>query len=238
MSDGLYPALVDETVLVWNLGMSLGDTLTYQVTPDQTVRILLAGILENSVFQGHILIDQSLFRSIWPQLTGSDLFLVKVKAGEMRETSQLLSQALSEYGVRVTSTADRLARFYEVTDTYLTIFMILGSLGLLVGLFCLVVTVRKGLLARQEEIRLYATLGFSREDIREVLVSENRLVPYYAIGVGVVCALIGTGGNLAHVGWPIWLMLAAIVILFVGCVWYWVGRVTAQEINRTLGGRL
>ena len=235
MSDDLYPALVDETVLIWNLGMALGDTLTYQVSPDRTVRVLLAGVLENSVFQGHIVIDKHLFQSIWPQVTGSDLFLVKVKDEEMAETKQLLSQALSEYGVRVTTTADRLARFYEVTDTYLTIFMILGSLGLLVGLFCLVVTVRKGLLARQEEIRLYSTLGFQREQIREALVRENRLVPYYAIGTGVVCALIGTGQNLLHVGWPIWLMLIGAVILFIGSVWYWVDRVTVKEINRVLG---
>ena len=113
--------------------------------------------------------------------------------------------------------------------------MILGSLGLLVGLFCLVVTVRKGLLARQGEIRLYSTLGFQREQIRETLVRENRLVPYYAIGTGVVCALIGIGQNLLHVGWPIWLMLIGAVILFIGSVWYWVDRVTVKEINRVLG---
>lgn len=77
MSDDLYPALVDETVLIWNLGMALGDTLTYQVSPDRTVRVLLAGVLENSVFQGHIVIDKHLFQSIWPQVTGSDLFWLR-----------------------------------------------------------------------------------------------------------------------------------------------------------------
>lgn len=232
--DDLYPALVDETVLIWNLGMELGDTLSYQIEPGRNVRILLAGILENSVFQGQILIDQDLFKSIWPKLTGSDLFLVKTRADEIDDTRTLLSQALSEYGIRVTTTSERLAQFYEVTDTYLTIFMVLGSLGLLVGLFCLVVTIRKELLMRQTEIQLYFTQGFPEKTIRTILVRENRLVPYYAIVMGVICAMIGTGRNIAHVSWSIWVFLILVVAFFLGCVWGLVNRVTIREINSAL----
>ncbi|MDR1380003.1 MAG: ABC transporter permease, partial [Tannerella sp.] len=180
-SGPVYPALVDETVLTWGLMMKTGDTLHYENDRGETVALRLIGALSNSIFQGNILVDREAFRKIWPETTGSEVFLVKVGEAERESTKTLLSQALGEYGVRITATNERLREFNSVTDTYLTIFMTLGGLGLLLGIMSFIIVVRKNLVARRREIRLYRTLGFTDEKTGQILYRENVAVPLYAI---------------------------------------------------------
>lgn len=82
----------------------------------------------------------------------------------------LISQALSEYGVRVMTTNDRLRQFNTVTDTYLTIFMTLGGLGLLLGILSFIIVIRKNLAMRRDEIRLYRVLGFTDGQIGRISI--------------------------------------------------------------------
>ncbi|MDR0973756.1 MAG: ABC transporter permease, partial [Prevotellaceae bacterium] len=88
----VYPALVDETVLMWSLGKTLGDTLYYESDHGQRIAVRLVGLLANSVFQGNILIDRRLFGEIWPETTGSEVFLLKLKESEQTEAKALLEQ--------------------------------------------------------------------------------------------------------------------------------------------------
>ncbi len=62
--EGIYPALVDETVLLWSLGMKLGDTIRYEGNNGKKVTVRLVGTLDNTIFQGHLLIDKKLFSGI------------------------------------------------------------------------------------------------------------------------------------------------------------------------------
>ncbi|MDR2389833.1 MAG: ABC transporter permease [Tannerellaceae bacterium] len=197
--DSVYPALIDETVLTWGLKRKLGDTLRYERANGQSLYLQLTGTLANSVFQGNVLVDKKLFSDIWGEITGSEVLLLKVEEAETEEARQLLSQALSEYGVRVTTTARRLKEFNSVTDTYLTIFLTLGGLGLLLGMMSLVIVIRKDLASRREEIRLYRSLGFPEEKIAGILSAENRRVPLCAILTGLIASLGGVSGGIRHV---------------------------------------
>lgn len=208
----VYPALVDETVLLWSLGMQLGDTVFYA----DDIAVRLVGTLVNSVFQGNILIDRSLFSSIWTATTGSEVFLVKVDEEDKVSTQQLLAQALSEYGVRVSTTNERLKQFNSVTDAYLTIFMTLGCIGLLLGVVSFVIVCRKNLLGRKIEIELYRTLGFSSKEIQKIQYRENIIVPLYALAAGVGSALVGVGASFLNVSLGLWLMAVGFAALFVG----------------------
>ena len=189
-TNSVYPALVDATVLTWGIGMNLGDTLYYKNDQGLPIAIRLVGTLSNSVFQGNILVDQALFSEIWTETTGSEVFLLKTGESEREEVKKLISQALSEYGVRVMTTNDRLRQFNTVTDTYLTIFMTLGGLGLLLGILSFIIVIRKNLAMRRDEIRLYRVLGFTDGQIGRIFYKENILVPLYAILTGVIGALI------------------------------------------------
>ena len=204
-ADSCYPALVDETVLMWNLGLKLGDTIRYETEKGQSVVLRLAGTLRNSVFQGNLLIERRLFAQAWSEIAGSELMLIKTASHNIDQTKTLISQAMNNYGLRVSTTAGRLQEFNSVMDTYLTIFMTLGCLGLLLGVMSFIIVIRKNLAARRQEIVAYRALGFPNEMIRKLLYRESIIVPLYAIAVGVVAALTGAAANLANAGIALWL---------------------------------
>jgi len=214
-----YPALVDETVLMWSLGKNLGDTLVYLGEKGEHISIVLAGTIQNSIFQGSILIDKSLFSEIWSEISGSEIMLIRVPDDKISETKMLITQALNNYGVRVMTTGERMKLFYSVTDTYLTIFLTLGGLGLLLGVFCFVIVVRKNLLARSKEITLYRSLGFNEERITGLLYKENILVPLFAIITGTLGSFLGGIMGFGNVSIWIWaLTVVFLVVLIVSVV--------------------
>jgi putative ABC transport system permease protein len=212
-----YPVLIDETVLTWSLMRKLGDTIHYDIG-GHTVSLLLAGTLDNTIFQGHLLMDIRLFSEIWSEATGSEIILFKTGENEIAGVKKYVEQALNEYGVRVSATAGRLQEFNSVTDTYLTIFLTLGGLGLLLGIVGFVIVLRKDLASRKEQIRLYRALGFSTLRIARLLIAENRIVPLYAIGAGSIGALAGVSVGVAHISAGIALSAITIALLFIICV--------------------
>ena len=127
----------------------------------------------------------------------------------------LLSSALSDYGMTVTSTADRMHRFFEVTDAYLSIFMSLGGLGVLLGLASLLIVIRKNIAARHQETELYSTLGFSSESIVKMLRREQSIVPLYAIFTGTTGSLISISANVKGVSPSIWLFALTLLLLLI-----------------------
>ncbi|GHT66558.1 hypothetical protein FACS189452_02640 [Bacteroidia bacterium] len=229
-ADSVYPVLIDETVLMWGLMLQLGDTISYKSSTGKRIYLRLAGTLKNSIFQGSVLMDKTLFSTIWGEITGSEIALVKVKDTETEATRQLLSQALNEYGVRVTPTAQRLKEFNSVTDAYLNIFLTLGGLGLLLGIMCFIIVIRKDLLSRKEQISIYRSLGFTDKRIAQMLVRENRVVPLCAIVVGVVGSLAGAVSGLANVSIWIWLTTLVLTVLLILSVVIFIVKATHRSV--------
>ena len=222
--NAVYPALVDETVLMWSLGKNLGDTLVYMGEKGGEVSIVLAGTLQNSIFQGHILIDKGLFSEIWSEISGSEIMLISVPDEEIASAKTLIEQALNNYGVRVMTTGERLQLFYSVIDAYLTIFLTLGGLGLLLGIFSFIVVVRKNMLARRKEIRLYRSLGFDEQRVVALLYKENIIIPLCAIATGAVGSLLGVSMSLGNVGIRVWALAFVFLLIFIFSVMIFVKR--------------
>jgi putative ABC transport system permease protein len=223
----VYPVLVDETALLWGLQMKLGDTLRYEAGDGRTVNLLLAGTLHNSIFQGNLLLDKDIFKSIWNEITGSEIALIKTNCTSQTEISDiktLIDRALSEYGVRVMPTVQRLKEFNSVTDTYLTIFLVLGGFGLLIGVAGFIIVVRKDLASRREQIGLLRALGFSDRRLTWLLVTENRLIPFAAIVTGFGLSLCAVIGGLASVTAEIWLIVLVFLILLISGVFYFIKK--------------
>jgi putative ABC transport system permease protein len=216
--NNVYPALVDETVLMWSLGKNLGDTLIYVGEKGENISIILAGTLQNAIFQGSILIDKTLFSEIWSEISGSEIMLVSVPDSEISGAKMLISQALNNYGIRVTTTGERLQMFNSVTDTYLTIFLTLGGLGLLLGIFSFVIVVRKNILARSKEITLYRSLGFNENKINKLLYKENILTPLSAILAGALGSLLGVSMGFGNVSIWIWALAVVFLAILILCV--------------------
>ncbi|MDR2473541.1 MAG: ABC transporter permease, partial [Tannerella sp.] len=219
-----YPVYIDESVLLWGLQMKLGDTLQYAAGNGRSVNMLLAGTLKNSVFQGNILLDKEIFKSIWSEITGSEIVLIKTEPQQAEEVKTLTERALSEYGVRVTPTIERLRQFNSVTDTYLTIFLILGGFGLLIGVAGFVIVVRKDMASRRRQIALMRSIGFGDKRLERILTVENRLIPFAAIITGFVLSLCTVIGGLKGVTVGIWLTVLIFLLLLLAGVLYFIKK--------------
>ena len=229
LGENTYPATIDATALMWSLGKELGDTLQYKTHSGEELNIVLAATFAGSVFQGNILIDKQLFTQAWPEHNGTSLFLVKTQAET--DMKNLLSQGLYEYGMRVVPTAQRLKTLNEVTDTYLTIFMTLGSIGLLLGLLSFVIIIRKNLVRNRANIHHLLMLGFKIENIAKMLYRENMFVPYAAIAIGFVGAVIGIGQQIAAVGLLIWIGAVTVIAMLCLVTHFFLWRQIMQTIK-------
>jgi len=135
--------------------------------------------------------------------------------------------------VRILTTNDRLRQFNTVTDTYLTIFMTLGCLGLLLGIMGFVIVIRKNLSMRMREINMYRTLGFTDKRIEMLLYKENLLVPLYALATGFISALIGVSSTFTNAGIWIWLLALIFIIVFIVFVLVFVKISVKEEIEKS-----
>lgn len=193
--------LIDQESLIWSLMKTEGDTLQYQDGGGQLTSLRIDASYPTGIFHGNALMDKERFAQLWPEETGSHILLVRTGEGKEQEVKELLENVLSDYGVRITTTRQRIELFFTVTDTYLTIFLTLGGLGLLLGIFSLVIVIRKNLTLRRSEIQLMLTLGYSESEIRKLLLRENLPVPLYAVIVGSLGSVISISANVAGAGW-------------------------------------
>ena len=173
----IVPVAVDEEALLWSMMKKVGDTLTYHASDGREVKTVVAATYPTGVLHGNAIMPLADFQRLWPDETGSRVLLGDHDA---------IAVPLSDYGVTIAPAADRLRQFFEVTDTYLSIFLSLGGLGLLLGLASLLIVIRKNLTARRDEIQLYQTLGFPMPTIVGTLRREQLIVPLLAVVGGVV----------------------------------------------------
>jgi len=99
-SDGAVPAVADQGTLQWALGKKVGDELTYFDERGRAFQVRLVGALENSIFQGSLLIDEEQFRGRFPSESGHRVFLIEVPRGRTADVETALSAKLESFGFR------------------------------------------------------------------------------------------------------------------------------------------
>ena len=201
----IIPIAVDSEALLWSMMKKVGDTLIYHASDGRKVNVVIAAEYPTGIFHGNAIMPIDCFRQLWPDEMGSRVVLVKEDGQKSKvegsnpspltpnpsTLTSTLTTSLSDYGFTLIPSVERLLHFFEVTDTYLRIFLSLGLLGLMLGLVSLLIVIRKNLVARSEEIRLYHALGFPTATIVCMFRCEQLIVPLLAIITGAgVCLLI------------------------------------------------
>ena len=190
-ASGIIPAIADQTVLTWGLKKSIGDTLFYIDESGKPLKLLLIAGLENSIFQGNLLISDSLFRVYFPSVSGSKIMLVQANDSVKNEVSELLKSTFVDYGIEITSASERLAQFNVVTNTYLTVFMMLGGLGVLIGTIGLGIVLLRNILERKNELALLLALGYRKSQIFKIIFLENLFILIAGLTIGILGAVTG-----------------------------------------------
>jgi hypothetical protein len=221
--DGAVPAVGDTNTVVWSLGKSLGDTLSYVDDQGRAFRIRIVGILTNSILQGSLLISEGNFVDRFPPQEGYQVFLIDAP-GPLAAVCRSLARSLEDVGLELTPAPERLAAFNTVENTYLSIFTVLGGLGLLLGSVGLGVVVLRNVLERRGELALLRAVGFRSGALQWLLFSEASLLLTLGLAAGVVSALVAVLPALGSPGSEVpvaSLSLTLAVVFTSGFLWTW-----------------
>jgi len=192
LPSGLIPAVADETVIKWGLGLSVGDTLHYKGSRGESMDLLLVGGLSASIFQGYILISREHFLKYYPDYSGSSVFLVSYSGDNPDQGLAELKNGLRDYGLEVEDAAGRLAMFKSVTNTYLSIFMAMGALALMLGTVGLAIVMLRTLQERRSEFALLSALGYTRRKLSLLILSEFLWLLLAGVLIGSFTSVIST----------------------------------------------
>jgi putative ABC transport system permease protein len=187
---GVVPAVGDYPTIVWSLGKSVGDELEYVDEMGRKFRLRLVGMLRNSVLQGSLIISESDFTQRFPSEDGYRLFLIDAPPQQAEKVAEELSARLKDFGLSLTPARDRLAEFSAVENTYLSIFQLLGGLGLVLGTVGLALVVLRNMLDRRGELAMLQAVGFDKAAIGRMVFYEHWLLCLWGLTCGVTAALV------------------------------------------------
>ncbi len=192
LGENTIPAIADQTVIQWGLGLKVGDTLQYLNENGAVLNLKLIGGLANSIFQGSVLIGRNNFLRHFPSGNGSNVFLVDGKMEDKAAIQEELLQGFRDYGWSMQEAAARLAEFNSVENTYLSIFMVLGGLGLILGAIGLGIVLARNLLSRRNELGVMQAVGFPHALILKIIVLEHFFLLLPGVGIGLASAILAT----------------------------------------------
>jgi len=224
-AEGVVPAYADQTVITWGLQKRVGDTLRYRNENGEKLAVVLIGGLKSSVFQGYLLIDDSLLKRHYPTISGSRVMLVGGDISRADTIRQTLEELLPDYGLTAETASGRLATFYSVTNIYLTVFMMLGALGLLTGTIGLGIVILRNILDRKSEYALYRALGFRKATILRIVVTEYAFILFTGVILGTLAGLTGIIPSLVSPSYTVpvgYFVIMILVILLNGLIWIWI----------------
>jgi putative ABC transport system permease protein len=202
--------IADQTVLDWGLKLAVGDTMIFRTENGMPLNIVIAAGLKSSVFQGFLIISKENFTKHFPSVAGHSVFLVEC-GDPVEDYKELLTGRFYNHGADVSMTSTRLEAFYEITNTYLTVFGVFGGFGMITGIAGLGFVLLRNYTHRRREFALLLATGFTHRMIRKIIFSEQLLIIIAGIVSGLVPAVVATLPSLKNNHEIPWLFLGSIV---------------------------
>ena len=229
--DNVVPAIGDGGSVAWALHKKLGDSLAYRDEAGNAFSVRIVGTVADSILQGNLIISDDHMRERFPSASGYRMFLIDAPEQKQDQVQAELTSALEDIGLEVTATKSRLAAFQAVQNTYLTIFQLLGGLGLLLGTVGLGVVVLRNTLERRPELAAARAVGFSISDIRRLIFFEHGLLLALGVATGGLAAGLAIAPAITQEhGLPLSPIFTFIgVIAISGLFWVWLASTLATR---------
>lgn len=227
---GVVPAVGDEPTVRWALGKDLGDTLTFTDEAGGQVKVRIVGVIAGSILQGGLIVSEERFTAAWPSRAGYRAFLVDAQPEAAAAAGEALRRHLQDVGADVERTGDRLAAFNHVENVYMSIFGLLGALGLLLGSAGLGVLVAYNVMARRAELAVMRAVGFERAALRGLVLAEHWLLLALGLAAGLVAGLVAVAPAMLAAYRPVAVASLAVVlgcIVAAGVLWIWLAGAAA-----------
>ncbi len=198
-ADGAIPVIGDANSMTYVLHKKLGDVI---VLPrgDGEIRLRLVAALRDSIFQGELLMAEENFLEVFPEQEGYRVLLVRAGNEPVAGLEAKLEEGFADLGAQVIGTAERLAQFHRVENTYLSTFQTLGGLGLLLGTFGLATVLLRNVLERKRELALLGAVGYRRMHVMAMVVAENVLLLVAGLTAGALSAALAIAPAVAERG--------------------------------------
>ncbi|HEU0006785.1 MAG TPA: ABC transporter permease, partial [Terriglobia bacterium] len=200
-ADGAVPVIGDANSLAYVLHLKVGDEWLLEREGREAVKLRVVAALADSLFQRELLMSEENFKRLFPEQQGYRFFLFDVPVGRASELSQLLEERLTDEGLDVSLTAERLAGFHRVENTYLSTFQFLGGLGLLLGTLGLAVVLLRNVLERRRELAVLRAVGYTSRHLATIVASENVFLLLRGTAIGAASALLAILPAIASRGW-------------------------------------
>jgi hypothetical protein len=230
LGDDIVPAIGDYPTIKWALGKSVGDEIEYSDEKGRKFRVRLVAMLQNSILQGSLIVAEDRFVERFPSEDGYRVLLIDTPEEKIDTVADHLSARLTDFGLELTTTKQRLAAFSEVENTYLSIFQILGGLGLILGSVGVGLVVLRNMLERRNELAMLRAVGFNSATLRRMVFYEHAGLMLGGLACGVIAALVAAGPALRTPGASVpYVSLALTVagIALSGIVWIWIATTFA-----------
>lgn len=212
--------IADQTVLQWGLKMKVGDTLTLRSENGKPLKIIIAAGLKSSIFQGNIIIGFENFNKFFPTISGSQILLADGNPQMIDLYRETMNDRFSNHGIHTEETGTRMASFFKVTNTYLTVFSILGGIGLIMGVAGIGFVLIRNYNQRKRDFAFLLASGFNIDNIRKLISGEQIRILISGIAAGASAAFMATLpslGSATGVPWKV-LIINLILIFITGLV--------------------
>jgi len=207
--------IADQTVLQWGLKISTGDTLIFRAESGQSLGIIICAGLKSSVFQGYLLISKENLSMFFPSVEGGSVFLIDGKPELSEQYRTTLEERLSAYGFSIQDAGDKLASFFQVTNTYLDVFAVLGAFGMILGIAGLGFVLLRNYNMRRREFAYLSATGFSEAVIRRMILKDQLIVLFWGILTGTLSGLTATASSIINGNEMPWGIILGMIIAIV-----------------------
>ncbi len=221
--EGVVPAIGDQNTVRWILQSGLGKDLPIRNGAGVDAKLRIVGLLSNSLFQGALVVDSAAFEDLFPARRGWSSFFIEAPGDKRELIRSNLEKGLEDFGFDLRSSGDVLRHFSRVQNTYLSTFMVLGGLGLLIGTIGLAAVLLRNVNDRRGELALMRALGFSRRAVAGMVIAETLFLLVLGELQGAFAAIVATAPTLlstqSEMNWSGLLTILLLVLLagFASC---------------------
>jgi ABC-type lipoprotein release transport system permease subunit len=214
--DEAIPVIADANSMTYVLHRKLGDEIVIEGDDGEMLRLRLVAALSDSILQSELVMSEANFIRLFPGRGGYSFFLLDVDAARAGQVVGVLEEQLSDFGFDAASTAERLASFHRVENTYLSVFQTLGALGLALGTLGLATVLLRNVLERRKELALLRAVGYNSRHFALMVIAENAFLVFCGLATGVLSAALAIApAFITRGGQPATLSLAVMLLLVI-----------------------
>ena len=188
--EGRIPVIGDVNSILWSMGRGLGSVFTYTDEFGEEHELEVVALLQDSLLQGALVMDEQYFSELFPSISGYHYFMLDVAASRAEQSAADLERSLQRHGLVLESSVDRIQRYADVRNTYIQIFQAIGVLGIALGSVGLAAIVIRHIIERRSQLAVMRAYGFKQSSLNRQVFWEHMSIVLIGLFIGIISGLL------------------------------------------------